>query len=368
MVETATIILHPDFVRWYRTVSMDENRERLEARFNGVQALIRAATYKDVKALIKIAFSTKQRPSTEFLERCSSFFKKHDDLFDARDGEKELQVLAASALALLLEQSSSLSALTGLSVKTTACGGARSPDLPMDLPGLAEQALAKDAEKRRERPDVNANKLVAAKIADIEAPKTKMTASFSHETVNACIDVISENLKKSMSAIIQQSNTALAQLSNYIKVQDEELELLWWIFGERSIDLDKPFKDIPVEPRALVLAKEMADNTCFLPGPLSAKALLSRTGISQKKTKLTTAVSACETSWLESLKLPEDVNPVVLPIHFAIARRLETNDEGGWIAGWSGATAISDSYGLSSLDLSLLFYSEQLILHSDKGD
>ncbi len=366
MVETATITINPDFVKWYRTVGVDENRERLEARFKGVQALLKAATYKDVETLIKLAFSTKQRPSSESLERVSNFFKQFDDLFDARD-DKELKLLSASALTLLLESSSHVLSLTGLSIKTTACGGARTPNLPMDLPGLAEQALANSAERRRDRPDITKDKLVATKITDIEAHKTKLSSTFDAESVNACIDVLSENLKKSITAVIQQSNTALSQFSDYIKVQDEELELLWWIFGERSIDLDKSFKDIPVDQRALVLAKEMADNTYFLPGPLSTKALLCRTGISQKKTKLTAAISACETSWLESLKMPDEANPVVLPIHFGIARRLETNDEAAWIAGWSGATGIDQNLSLSGIELSLLFYSEQLIVQFDKG-
>jgi len=78
--------------------------------------------------------------------------------------------------------------------------------------------------------------------------------------------------------------------------------MLWWVFGERSEDFNQLLKEVPAKAQPLVFAKELADATKFLPGPVSTKGLLSRAGLKEnKKVTIPEAVNACDTSWLKSL-------------------------------------------------------------------
>jgi hypothetical protein len=138
--------------------------------------------------------------------------------------------------------------------------------------------------------------------------------------------------------------------------------MLWWVFGERSEDLNQLFKDVPAKAQPLVFAKELADVTEFRPGPISTKGLLSRAGLKEnKKLTIPEAVNACEASWLKSLVQAENVSPLSLPIHFAIGRKLETNDDASWIVGWATSCGIEEKHAFPALTLGNLFYRERLL-------
>jgi hypothetical protein len=66
-------------------------------------------------------------------------------------------------------------------------------------------------------------------------------------------------------------------------VQDEELNVLWWLHGGHSELAKVPFGELPVAQRPLVLAAELSDLSTILPGPPSLAALLSRAGRRTKR-------------------------------------------------------------------------------------
>ncbi len=68
--------MHPDFPRWYREVSLDENRDRLQRRWAGVAALAKVETDKDIENALRIAFRAKQSPSQDGQTRIRQLFSK----------------------------------------------------------------------------------------------------------------------------------------------------------------------------------------------------------------------------------------------------------------------------------------------------
>jgi hypothetical protein len=148
-----------------------------------------------------------------------------------------------------------------------------------------------------------------------------------------------------------------------LKLQDEELQMLWWLVGEMSWEFDKAFNSLPIDSKPLVLAKELAGMTNFIPGPVSLKPLLSRAGITKKK-KLTIpeAINSCDESWLNGITTGLNPSSLTLPIHFAIIRKVETGEKEAWIPGWAASTKIEATRKLSSLDLGYLFYLERLLV------
>ena len=80
-----------------------------------------------------------------------------------------------------------------------------------------------------------------------------------------------------------------------------------------------------------------------------------------KKLTIPEAVNACDASWLESLAQSDDVSPLLLPIHFAIGRKLETKDDASWVAGWANSCGIDEKHSFPALTLGNLFYRERLL-------
>jgi hypothetical protein len=352
--------MHPDFPRWYREVGVDENRDRLLRQWKGVSTLVQGMTEKNIENALRIVFRAKIVASADGLAHIRQVFKDEDDLFDMQGNDREMEVLCGASLAVVIERNDHLAASGALSVTTAALNGTRAVELPMNLPALAETAIARIAEGNRTRPDLQHGLTDLPKVS-FAAAKDKLQ-QFDQNGVGAAFDVAAAAVADGLETFSKRVAAAIDSTGRYIAIQDEELEMLWWVFGERSEDLNQPFKDVAAKAQPLVFAKELADSTKFLPGPISAKGLLSRVGLKEsKKVTIPEAVNACEASWLKSLGQSVDVSPLSLPIHFAIARKLETNDDASWVAGWANSCGIDEKHLFPTLTVGNLFYRERLL-------
>ena len=362
MADEEKAVMHPEFGRWYGAVSLGEDREKTNRRWAGVSALVAGATRADVESMICVTFRIKQEASAESLARIRKPFKDADDLFEMHGNDRELEVLSGAVLAVLFEKGGDNAATAALAVTTAALGGARRFDLPMDLTALAEQTIARIAEERRKRPDLTRHASAESTKLDFDKSVAKVTEAPNWESVKAAFTLAAESVATVIGKVARANAGAIDAANTFISIQDEELEMLWWMFGERSDDLDCPFSVIPAEAQSLVLAKELADATQFLPGPISAKPLLSRAGLKdKKKVTISAAVNRCESKWLSSFVTDSSFSLVSQPIHFAIRRKLETGDQTSWIAGWAATAGVDADHAMSPLTLGTLFYRERLL-------
>ena len=165
-----------------------------------------------------------------------------------------------------------------------------------------------------------------------------------------------------MKAAAQRQASANRAVNQFVSIQDEELQMLWWLMGQRSWDYNCPFSAVPVPAQPLAFAKELADSTEFLPGPPSVKALLSRAGLEERKSvMIPAAINAVAPERLAQVVGEEDPSPVSSPIHFAIKRQLETGAGDTWVPGWAATTDVSADHAVSPLLLGVLFYRERLL-------
>jgi hypothetical protein len=151
-------------------------------------------------------------------------------------------------------------------------------------------------------------------------------------------------------------------VEKFFRVQDEELQMLWWLTGQRSREMNCTFDSIPINARPLILSYELAALTGYLPGPTSIIAILSRSGIHDgKKLVVSEAINGADPRWLEKVVNGLEPSPITQPIHFGIKRKLETNDNQAWITNWSAVTGLKPDISLTALELALLFYRESLL-------
>ncbi|MFL9499137.1 GTPase-associated system all-helical protein GASH [Rhodopseudomonas palustris] len=350
--------MDPDFTRWYREVSLEDSKA--QARWIGLNKAIASPNRALVEVLTRLAFGTKAAgyKDPELAEKLAAFhaaFEAADE--DYEPEKRESQVLAACALVRLFGSYS----VAPLAVTTASFNGDRKLSLPMDLVGLAEQAIVDLSTVRRVRPDVSRLKVAIQKFSwepDLTSLNPNDPQSFK-PLFAGLVDGVNASLRTATTGL----NASIDKMSSYIRVVDEELQMLWWLLGERSLDLDLPFDKVenPVQP--IVFAKELAGLTVVCPGPLAIAALLARSGLkSRGKLSVVAVANAVPLDWATATMDELPASPVSTPIHFALDKRVEAGVSDAWAANWSALCGLGEDVSLSPLRLSELFYREHLFL------
>ena len=362
MADVDATPMHEEFARWYGAVSLGDDQARREARWEGVSAIVKDADRNTVEGLLRLAHESRHVPAAAVLEAVRKTFKATDDAFEMSGNDRELQILAGSCLAVLMATDKDVGAVAALTVTKAGFGDARHPDLPMDLAALGEAAIVRLGDANRKRPSLDAHLTVPRRI-DLGNAATKVTEEQTFERVAEGFKAAANKTRAAMKQLAETQANAIGAIDHFLHVQDEELQMLWWLTGRRSWELDCSFDAILADARPLVLATELANHTEFLPGPRSVKGILSRAGLKEHESvRIVDAVSAADSAWLQGLVSDVDPSFVSTPLHAAIKRQLETGPGEAWVAGWAASTGVHDDYALSRLTLGNLFYRERLLL------
>jgi hypothetical protein len=352
-----------DFARWYAEAFMDEGARR-EQRWKGVVEVAASATYEIVEVLIRLAFPTPVPASGRKNEKLATVHSTlvqtisgGDAAFDPTHAARELQVLAAAVLARLVTTMPD----AALSVTTASMAGTRKPDLPMDLVGLAEAALIKLSERKHVRQELSEIELSAPKVQykfDAEILATMEAAQIQAE-FDRLHDATAAAIERTVSGL----NRVVKVLHDRQELDEEELQMLWWLTGGYSHVSEKPFAKIEERLRPLTLAHELAEMTAVSPGPGSVRALLLRAGVGTSKLKLADVVNAPSAEWAKEVSDSAMVSPVTTPIHFALEQRAELASTEAWQPAWAGLTGLPVDLQLPAVKLAELFYREHVFLN-----
>ncbi len=357
MSENTTQPMPTEFPIWYREFVIEGKTATTGKRWQGISSLLPSINAEAVESFLRIALGGKISAPHEELKRIGKALSDADEYFDPSVSSREIQVLSAVLLALLLKQENGVAARAAIAISTTDLNGHRTWNLPMNLVALGEAATVKIAGLYRKRPDLNSFKI---NIATVDLAEAKASAAAGEVAV--AFDAVGVSLYRSLSEIATKMNKALDATADFMRLQDEELDLLWWVFGEHSDDRQMTFRKLSAEERPLVLAKELSDRTVYLPGPVSIDGLLIRAGVKDDSSiSIIDAVNACQVSWLTKLVTGEPPSPLTTPLHFSIHRRLESGDETSWVSGWASVCGIEPRTSLSPLELGRLFYRERLL-------
>ena len=360
MAEKQIPQISDDFLHVCRAVSLSEDPEFFKRRWPGVCAAVKGATRKHVEAMIRVLFRSKQPAEKEVLEEIRQHFKTADESFPMSGNDSEMEAMCAAILLDLFRGTEDIGIFAALAVTTAAMFGGRKLVVDLDLVGRAEESLFQGAQALRQRPDLKDLASTAAPKVNFADALKKMT-QFDANGVTAALNDAAAVIEKSLKTLHGQILKAVAEVSSFIAIQDEELQMLWWLVGGRSWSANQPFSEVSPNARPLVFAKELADFTNVSPGPESIKGLLSSAGL-QGDRELTVfeAINACDEKWLSVLVEGRSPSPVTLPIHFGIVRKVETGDSESWIQGWAAGANLDKNRSLSALALGELFYRERL--------
>lgn len=362
MAAKALAPVEGEFPGWFAALSVGDDGTLRGLRYKGVIAAVASADAATIETWVRLAFKSKKAPSTAAIAAFRVPFGV-DETFPTSGNGRELQVLAAICLAQTME-TGNRRATAALAVTTASCQKARTLKLPMDLVSRAEATILEIAEIRRSRPNISKFISDEARELDFTTANEKISASPGFPAVEEALTEAADTVGNAFDVLTGELTAAFDHLERHIKMKDEELQMLWWLIGAYSVDLDCDFSAIPEAAQPLVLATELATHTEILPGPSSVKGLLSRAGLKDRnKLTLAATVNAVPLEWAKTIIEEEEFSPVTTPLHFALARRLETGGgDDSWVANWASVAEIPATHDMSSLALGVQFYRERLLV------
>lgn len=357
--------MNADFASWYTNCFMEEGPKR-EMRWKGVLDVAKSANPQTIEVLARLAFDTPTAASGRKSEVLTETYQKlileisgGDTSFEPAKSARELQVLAASVLCQLFATSPD----AALVVTTSSVGGHRKPDLPMDLFGAAGSALATLSTRKHARTTIEQLKLQAPKLDQVVPPE--MATSMDPGMWKTQLEKLRDATSVSLSRLVSRQNSVVEALHKQIVINEEELQMLWWLFGGFSYHLGVPFSEIDPTKKPLILARELVEMTTISPGPSSIRSILARANIGLEMVKISEMVNAVEIEWAKSSSGSKAISPVTTPIHFALEQRVEMNSNEAWQAAWASLTGLSAEITLPALTVAELFYREHLFLSVD---
>lgn len=352
-----------DFARWYSESFMEEGPKR-DLRWKGVVDVASEANYETAEVLTRLAFQTPIPASGRKSESIGAAYAKviekisgGDAAFDPAHSGRELQILAAATLTRLF---SSLPD-AALVVTTASMAGLRKPDLPMDLAGFAEAALATFSARKHAR--ISKAELKLATPTVDYALKDETLTTIAPEQVRAEFGRLHAATAAAIERVVAGQNRVVEALHSQLALDEEELQMLWWLLGGYSSSSDMPFVKVDEKLRPLVLAMELGKMTAVSPGPASIRAMLARAGIDAGELKLSDAVNAPDLGWVKSVSASALISPVTTPIHFALEQRAELGSTDTWQTSWSALTGVAADSKLPAVKLGELFYREHVFLN-----
>lgn len=348
--------MHDDFSSWYAGMSFQPDAAFTEKRWAAVDEHVQAVSKDSLALLSKLAFRLNpQMGSSEVAALRQALTGEATS-----PGDEELLMLSAAALAAAVDSDADgIAALAATVVMCVACASLRALEQPMDLVGKAANVLRQLSETSRRRPSLKQAKFIAPTVDKNDEGYAQALATANVLTI---ADALVTATNKSISALAKRQRDFEMSVQKYVNIQDEELDILWWIEGKHSFDLDQGFSQVSGEHLPLAIARELAGLTKVLPGPPALHSLLSRTGLlAAPEVSVVDAIQSMPPAWLSKVVEPlknAGISPTLTPILFGLQRRQEVHGKDDWIAPWCTTTGLSRDVKLAPISLAEAAYRE----------
>ena len=97
--------LDPDFTTWYIPADLKDDSERRVKRWSGLHILIDQLNPRLIEALVRLACKSRQTASPDSLQIIRKAFSDTDDTtFPAAGNDREIEILSAATLGILLKR------------------------------------------------------------------------------------------------------------------------------------------------------------------------------------------------------------------------------------------------------------------------
>ncbi len=363
--------MHKFFASWCQEVDVNPDPEAMKAHASVIEAEAKKIDVRKAIEMVKfMVFPQLGRGAT--VEDLCVALQKANPSFPMKDNARALSVFAGALLAEVLEQRKD--EVADAAALATTCGcflpHASSPPVK-DVLGEAEEYLRKRSCELREdnQPEkAKPQSVNVAKALDDHLAKCQEPNLPSAELVSPFVDAIKQ-IATAVNAISSVREKALADSVRLIRLLQEEVNILWWVFGEASKDLSVELSKVEATWAPILVGKELADLVQIVPGPMSAGPMLKKMltytkGRGRAKVSLASSVNACSREWREDLGLKDQVSKTgpVCPVHLALSCSLATDGDDDWMPVFRKAAGQDTDVSKLPVEIALQMYRERLLM------
>ena len=285
-----------------------------------------------------------------------------DPRFSFNANRRESSVLAGGLLLSSLKRGN---AFAGLTVLTSSVLGRREPCVPGIKFEVFDIEFKNLTVKKTESRWYNTTFKALGKTT---VTQEKMLGDGAVGTVVAQVQAAMVESHAATQTALSETQSLITKLAKDLETARAELEMLWWLTGGWSRQLNTPFAELGSSLASIAAGFDLADLSITVHGPYSAKALLSRVIASVKKSRKNNAISdigdAPTDQQLPLLGLSEDAHkyPDICPVSGALAMSSSIGRGAPWHQAYERNAHISPTIEISALDLAVQCMYERLLL------
>jgi hypothetical protein len=357
--------MHRSFADWYESVSLHHDPKTLELRWKAVEQLHESLDIANVPGLVRTFFSLPGADS--YREEIRNAAKAQDTSYLLQNDGNELTVLSGAVIATAVGKPTEVADATALAVSTADAEGMRkSPRIQGVVEETSNYLAEESVRTRRAAVSTKAFELDTSAFLKSLAAKGGVTISDANSVWSATEAV----LKELMSLQSKHAKSVAGSANAMFKSEKEQSDILWWIVSEHTFDGAKPLSALKLPEACIWGARDLADLTAFLPGPLGASAFLHRMlRMVQPKlpesVKVTDCVDSCELNWKQEWlpKIPVQL-PDLCPMLFGVIKSVESGGAKTWTAAFEHATGLKVGAKAAPERLAMQVYNELLLLRA----
>lgn len=348
--------MNKQFGDWYREADIQPEHETLTKRWSAIEVVAEDIDDSQIVDLGRLFHG--------LTESCATRDALHEAIFEADNAFStkntvEVRLLAGVCLIHVAEQHHDQTGqMAAYALVCPTLLGHRSKMFVPSIPKRANELLDEASGILRKQAS---SKTAAISKLDDELAKIE-AAETANQNFQQGGPPVREALQKLRSAIATVS-LRVTQLQKTQGLYREDSDILWWMTGRYSRDLNQPLKEIGLPGAAIVVGKEFADLIEKQPGPIAAKAVLNRCledlgGNPSEAVTLTTAVNKAPSEW-KSKWFAADGNRDLLslcPLTAAIRHSVDIN--GSWGSASQSLTGVAANTKLNGTELAYQMYRE----------
>ena len=355
-MEVALISEFPD---WYRAVDLQPDSETINERWGSIENFTETVKHNDIIQLVRLFYDI-DPINKDFLNSFVKYFQEKDVTITIEGNRAEIRLLSGASLIQILRNNDNvdLKNLTALTIATINFGFENNSNL---IPTVYKTAIEYLNRRSQEVRDIAGIKDFSEKIA-IDIDKGSLN---SFELVE---EAIITNLKKIYNLLIRRQNTNYKNIDIKLNIQQEETNVLWWLIGEASNELNCSLKSKNKEEILLVIAKELSDLTKLMPGFFQIHFFIKKALILSKgkfvDIGLNEVVNNTPTDWKRNFlsTVEHSLFDIDLPILNCIKLSLETDEENDWLSFYKNLTKKDASKKFEMIEIGKQFYNELILI------
>jgi len=286
-------------------------------------------------------------------------FANEDGSFSLVNNARECAVLAGAILAGLV------AAGNATAILAIIAGSMDGKRVPQETPGLVAEARVAHVQRAISNRQARS---IEAKIKPVATPKLseELQALQPDPTaIAAMLGKVRLEEQEAIKSLATQISNSLSPLVWQMRLMREETQILWWLFGESSRTLNKPFRSFTAPQAAILAGLELGELTNLTTlGPVAAPAMLERViqlaPAGAIGATIANVIDGFEASDLAKLEPPaEALPPRICPLMTAITKASDVG-QGSWHAAFAKATGVDARTEMSSVALACQIYTEHL--------